>query len=95
MYGSNTAHCREENEPNQYTDFYYHFPNRTSYFQEIHVTEDTRMEVTGRRGRSKQLLTDLKETRGYWKFEVETIDHTVWGIRFRRGYGPDLSQRNE
>jgi hypothetical protein len=29
-----------------------------------------RIEVTGRRGRRrKQLLDDLKETRGYWKFK--------------------------
>jgi hypothetical protein len=35
-----------------------------------HVTEgmvDGRIEVTGRRGRRKELLDVLKEKRGYWK----------------------------
>jgi hypothetical protein len=42
-----------------------------------HVIEgktQTRTEVTGRRGRrGKQLLDCLKEMRGYWKLEVETL----------------------
>ena len=42
-----------------------------------------RVEVTGRRGRSlKQLLEDLKKTRGYWKSELETVDRTL----FRTGF---------
>ena len=35
-------------------------------------------EVTGRRGRRrKQLLDDLKETRGYCKLQAEALDRTV------------------
>jgi hypothetical protein len=37
-----------------------------------------RIEVVGRRGiMRKQLLDDLKETRGYWKLKEETLDHTL------------------
>ena len=37
-----------------------------------------RIEVTGRPGRRrKQLLDDVKETRGYWELRKETIDRTV------------------
>jgi len=54
------------------------------------------MKVTGRRGRRrKQLLDDLKEMTGYWKFKEEATDRTVWRTRFRRGYGPDVRQGNE
>ena len=36
------------------------------------------IEVTGRRGRRhKQLLDDIKETRGYWKLKEEALDCTV------------------
>jgi len=48
-----------------------------------HVVQG-KIEETVRRGtRSKQLLDDLKETRGYWKLKEEAQDSTVW-----RGYGP-------
>jgi hypothetical protein len=48
-----------------------------------HVVQ-VKIEETVRRGRrSKQLLDDLKETRGYWKLKEEAQDSTVW-----RGYGP-------
>ena len=41
------------------------------------------LEVTGRRGRRhKQLLDDLKEKRGHCKLKKETLDHTLWRIRF-------------
>jgi len=47
----------------------------------MHLVEgktDGRMDVTGRRGiRSKQLLDDRKEMRGYWSLEDEALDHTV------------------
>jgi hypothetical protein len=34
-----------------------------------------RIEMTGRQGRKrKQLLDDLKETRGYWKLKEETLE---------------------
>jgi len=37
-----------------------------------------RIEVTGRRGRrSKQLLDDLEERRGYWKLKREVLARTV------------------
>ena len=40
---------------------------------------ETRSEVTGRRGRrSKQLLDDLKEMRGYWKLKVEALYSPLW-----------------
>jgi len=36
-----------------------------------------RIEVTGRPGRRrKQLMDDVKETRGYWELRKETIDRT-------------------
>jgi hypothetical protein len=42
-----------------------------------------RIEVAERRGiRSKQLLDDRKETRGYWRLTEEALDHTVWRIHF-------------
>ena len=38
-----------------------------------------RIEVTGRRERRfKQLLEDLKKTRGYWKLKEEALDRTLW-----------------
>ena len=41
------------------------------------------VDVTGRRGRRrKQLLDDLKETRGYWKLKEEALDRTLWRTRF-------------
>jgi hypothetical protein len=36
--------------------------------------------VTGRQGRSKQLLEILKEKRIYWKLK----DEALWGTRFGR-----------
>jgi len=50
---------------------------------------EEKIEVTGRQGRRrKQLLDELKENRGYWKFEEEALDRTLWRTRFCRGYGP-------
>jgi hypothetical protein len=55
-----------------------------------------RIVVTGRRGRRrKELLDDLKETRGYWKFKGEAIGRTLWRTHFGRGYGPVLRQTAE
>jgi hypothetical protein len=46
-----------------------------------------RINLKGRRGRRrKQLLDDLKGTRGYWKLKEEALDRTSFG----RGYGPDV-----
>jgi hypothetical protein len=54
-----------------------------------------RIEMTGRRGRRKQLLDNLKEKRRYWKLQEEALDHTLWRTRFGRGYGPVLRQTTE
>ena len=44
--------------------------------------------MTGRQGRrSKQLLDDIKEKRGYCEFEEEALEHTLWRTRFGSGCG--------
>jgi len=44
---------------------------------------EERIEVTEGRGiRSKQLLDERKETRGYWRLKEEALDRTVWRTRF-------------
>jgi hypothetical protein len=51
------------------------------------------IEGTGRRGRrSKKLLDDLKERRGYSHLKEEALDHTMWRARFGRGFGPVVRQ---
>jgi hypothetical protein len=41
------------------------------------------------RGRiCKQLLDEFKETIWQCKLKKEAVDHTVWRIRFGRGYVP-------
>jgi len=45
--------------------------------------------VTGRGGRRKQLLDDLKEERGCWKLEEKALDLTLRRTRF--GTAMDLS----
>ena len=48
------------------------------------------MEVTSRRGRrSKKLLDDLKDRRGYSHLKDEALDRTMWRNRFGGGF--DLS----
>ena len=55
-----------------------------------------RIEVTGRRGRRhKQILDDLKKTRGYWKLKEKALDHILWRSRFERVYGPVVRQTTE
>jgi hypothetical protein len=55
-----------------------------------------RMEVMVRRGRRrKQLLDELKETRGYEKLKEGALDYTLWRTRFGRGYGPVVRQNEE
>jgi hypothetical protein len=45
--------------------------------------------MTGKRGRRrKQLLDDLKETRGYWKLKEEELYPALRRTRFGREYGP-------
>ena len=47
------------------------------------------IEVTRRRGkRSKKLLDDLKDRRGYCQLKEEALDRTMWRNRFGRGFGP-------
>jgi hypothetical protein len=51
------------------------------------------LEVTRRRGRRrKQLLGDLKEQEGYWKFKEEALDRDLWRTRFGEGYGSFVRQ---
>jgi hypothetical protein len=52
-----------------------------------------RIEVTGRQGRrSRKLLDDLKERRGYSHLKEEALDHTMWRACFGRGFGPVVRQ---
>ena len=54
------------------------------------------MEVTRRRGRrSKKLLDDLKDRRGYYNLKEEALDRTMWRNRFGRGFGPVVRQITE
>ena len=47
------------------------------------------VEGRERRGRRlKQLLDDLKETRGYCKLKEEALDLALWRTCFRTGNGP-------
>jgi len=55
----------------------------------IREKTEGRLEVTGRRGRRlKQLLDELKEKTGYWKWNEVTLDRILWRNRFGRSYGP-------
>jgi len=56
---------------------------------------DGRREVTGRRGRRrKQLLYDLKETKGYCRLKDEALDRIVWRTGCARAWvcGPVVRQ---
>jgi len=49
--------------------------------------------VKTRRGRrSKKLLDDLKDRRGYCQLKEEAVDRTVLRNRFGRGFGPVVWQ---
>jgi hypothetical protein len=53
-------------------------------------------EITGRqRRRRKQLLDDLKETRGYWRLKEKVLDRTLWRTPFGRGCGTVVRQTRE
>ena len=55
-----------------------------------------RIEVTEGRGISrKQLQSDLKKTRGFWKLKEDALDHALWRNGFGRGYGPAVRQTAE
>jgi hypothetical protein len=64
-----------------------------------HVIEgkiEGRIEMTRRRGRRrKQLLDDLKETRGCWKLKEYALARTLWRTRFGRSCGPVVRQTTE
>jgi hypothetical protein len=63
-----------------------------------HVTEgktEGRIGVTGRRGRCKHLVDDLKEKRGYWKLKEEVLDRTLLRTHCGRGYGPVVRQATQ
>lgn len=52
--------------------------------------------MIGRRERRrKQLLSDLKETRGYWEMKQETQDRAMWKTRLGRCYGHVRQNWNE
>jgi hypothetical protein len=54
------------------------------------------IDMTGRWGRRrKELLYDLKEKRGYWKWKEVTLDHTLWRTCFGRGYGPVIREKTK
>jgi hypothetical protein len=54
------------------------------------------MEVAGRKGRrSRQLLDEMKEERGYWQLKEEALHRTLWRTRVGRGYGIHLRQTME
>ena len=64
-----------------------------------HITEGKimgRIEVMGRRGRRrKQLLDDIKETRGYRKLKEGALDRTAWRTRFGCVCGPVVREATE
>jgi hypothetical protein len=51
------------------------------------------IEVTGRK--SRKLLDDLKERRGYSHLKEEAVDRTMWSARYGRGFGPVVRQTAE
>ena len=54
------------------------------------------MEVTRRRvRRSRKLLDDFKNRRGYSHLKEEALDCTMWRNRFRGGFGPVVRQNAE
>jgi hypothetical protein len=55
-----------------------------------------RMEVMERRGIiCKQLLDELKDTRGYCELTEEALDHTVWRTGFGGGCGSFVRQQHD
>jgi len=52
-----------------------------------------RIDVAGgRERRSKQLLDEPQETRGYWKLKEEALDRTVWRTGIGSGCSPIVRQ---
>ena len=53
-----------------------------------HVIEGKyKLAGRGRRKRRRQLMNDVKEKRGYWILNEETLDRTVWRTHCGRGCG--------
>jgi hypothetical protein len=50
------------------------------------------MEVTRR---SRKLLDELKDRRGYCHLKEEALDRTVWRAGFGRGFAPVVRQTAE
>ena len=48
-----------------------------------------------RERRSKKLLDDLKDRRGYCHLKEEALDRTMWRNRFGGGFGPVVRQNSE
>jgi len=48
--------------------------------------------VTGRQGRHRKLLDELKERRRYSHLKEEALDRTMWRAHFGRGFGPVVRQ---
>jgi hypothetical protein len=44
------------------------------------------------RKKTRKLLDDLKEGRGYSHLKEEALDRTMWRARFGRGFGPVVRQ---
>ena len=52
---------------------------KKSFFQSDILKLHLRIQNTSdRKTRCKQLRDDLKEKRGYWQWEEEALDHTLW-----------------
>jgi hypothetical protein len=52
--------------------------------------------VTERQGRrSRQLLDDFEERRGYWKLKKDALDRNLSRTCVGRGYGPVVRQSTE
>jgi hypothetical protein len=51
------------------------------------------IEVTGRRGsRRRKLLDYIKGTRGHLHLKEESLDRTIWTVRFGRDFGHFVRQ---
>jgi len=55
---------------------------------------EDRSEGTTRK-KTKKLLDNHKEKKGYWKLKKEALDRTLWSTHFGRGYGPFVRQKTE
>ena len=61
----------------------YEQPSETRYCRKV----EGKIQVTRRGRRRRQLLDDIKETRGYCKLKKEALERILWRTRFGRGYG--------